>query len=702
MIRILAGLSGLAALGFAGGSILGPVPAYLPVAAVVLAGLLFLSAGLPRIMRFLIGLFALAFLALGATTAANEAGFVPEAALPYLPPAHAAIVAAILALVNVVICYIPMIRHIIDLAAPYFETEEKGDLHLGILGSYRLPERWIGLGMFGIVIAINVAQVYMNVLFSFWNNRFYSALQDKNLANFWTETLYFSIVATIWIIAAVYEYVLSQTLDLRWRRWMSVRYLERWIDGGVHYRMRLAGDEADNPDQRISEDVRDFVTYSRSFYIQLFSALLNLYAFVQILWGLSFRFPYSIGGFDLATIPGYLVWFALSFAVLATVGTHIIGRPLVSLNFLKQRYEADFRFNLVRVRENSEEIALLHGETAERSGLMGRFRNVIDVTLALINRQKKVTWFTAAYSQASVLIPFILLAPAYFSTADMKLGDLTQTAGAFGNVQDAFSIFVTLYTSLAVYKSVINRLRGFETAIVGANAAIADGLKVDRAPGGGPMAVRDLDLHLPGGRPLLAKASVAFRPGERTLVTGPSGAGKTTLFRALAGIWPFGTGHVEVPAGEEVMVLPQHAYLPLGTLRAALAYPSEAHSFPDEAIRTALATVGLSALADRLDTAETWSNSLSGGEKQRVAVVRALLRKPAWLLLDEATSALDETAEAVVYQALREALPRTTIVSIGHRSSLAALHDRRVTIETGEGGSRIVDAPIEAFGPAGA
>jgi putative ATP-binding cassette transporter len=698
MIRILAGLSGLAALGFAVGAILGPMPAYLPIAALVLAGILVMSAKLPGIMRFLIGLFALSFLVLGAITAANEAGLVPEAALPYLPPPHAAIVAAILALVNYGVCFIPLLRQIIDLADPYFEAEERGELALGILGTYRLPERWIGLGMFGVIIVLNVVQVYLTVLLSYWNNRFYTALQDKDVVAFWAELLYFVVVATLWVTRYMAEYYLTQLFQIRWRRWLSERYISQWLGGKIHYRLGLQRERTDNPDQRISEDVRDFVEYTSNFYIQIFVTSLSLYAFVQILWGISARFPYNIGGFDLSAIPGYLVWIVLALATIVTFVTHLVGRPLIPLNFQKQQVEADFRYNLVRVRENSEQIALLDGEQVESRGLAQRFRAIYANTLALMVRTVKLSAFTTGYSQALIVLPLVILAPAYFTTASMKLGDMTQTTQAFGNVQEAFSFFVSYYASLAVYKSVINRLTSFDGAIARAEMHRTTGVEFDPQGSTDTLEAHDLNLRLPNGATLLEKASVAFRPGERTLVTGPSGSGKTTLFRALAGIWPFGSGRVEVPKGEDLMLLPQQAYLPLGTLRAALAYPSDERTFPDEAIRTALELVGLSPLADRLDAAENWSNALSGGEKQRIAIVRALLRKPKWLFLDEATAALDEEAEARIYRTLREALPGTTIVSIGHRSSLAELHDRRVTIETGKGGARIVDAPLEAFG----
>jgi putative ATP-binding cassette transporter len=479
---------------------------------------------------------------------------------------------------------------------------------------------------------------------------------------------------------------------------MTVSFIGRWMNDGVHYRLRLVGDDADNPDQRISDDVQSFVVRTRVIYISMFSSLLNLYAFIQILWGLSSSFPYMIGGFELSTIPGYLVWIALILAIVATGLTHLIGRPLVGLNFRQERVEADFRFQAARLREYGEQIALLEGEAAERAGLMGRFRHVIENWLALTQRQKKLTWFTSGYGQASVVLPYLILAPTYFATAGMKLGDLTQTAGAFSRVQDAFSFFVDFYTTLASYQAVVNRLTGFSDAMGRAEALGKEGPTLAAAARGGDIAAERLVLKLPDGRPLLTDGKVRFARGERTLITGPSGSGKTTLMRAFAGIWPFGSGKVTVPEGDSVMLVPQQPYLPLGTLRGALSYPSPEDKAVNGTLVTALKRVGLGHLIERLDAVEPWMISLSGGEKQRVALVRAMLHKPKWLFLDESTSALDEKAEADMYEALREALPETTIISIGHRGSLAALHDRRVAIERSPSGGRIVEASLEEFG----
>lgn len=698
-MRLLSGLLALSALALGASAIAGSVSPVFAALALVVAAVLWLAGRLPGLMRFLIGLYALSFLGLAVVSALAQVGAFPEAAGPYLPPASAAIVAALLVFAHYGICFVRLVRQVIDLAAPYFDSAERSTLNLGFT-SIRLPERWVGLGFLSLIVGVNVVQVYMNVLFSFWNNRFYTALQDKNVGAFWSELLYFSLVAFFWISAGIFEVYVTALFQVRWRRWMTEHYIGQWLGDHVHYRLGVEGQQADNPDQRIADDVREFITTSRQTYIQIFSTALNLYAFVQILWGISAEFSYSIGGFDLSRIPGYLVWFALGVSIIATVGTHLIGRPLIPLNFRQQKVEADFRFNLVRVRENTEQIALLKGEPVEERGLMGRFAEIYENTIAIVIRQIKLTCFTLAFNQIMVPLPFVFLAPAYFTNAAMKLGTLTQTSQAFGNVQSAFSFFVDAYSTLAVYKSVIDRLTGFESAMVRAETERQAGIRAEPGEGVG---AEGLTVRLPDGRPLMEEVGFEIPRGVRTLLTGQSGSGKTTLFRALAGLWPFGSGRVHAPRDEGMMLLPQQPYLPLGSLKAALTYPRPADTVPDEAVREALARVGLDGLAGRLHDAENWTRALSGGEKQRVAMVRALLARPRWLLLDEATSALDEPGEASLYAMLREALPDTTIVSIGHRSSLAALHDRRVAIERTPEGSRIVEAPLAAFGrPAGA
>ena len=698
MIRLLAGLSAASTIGFAAGSVIGPVPLYLPLASLVLTAVLFLAARIPTVLRFLVGLFAFAFLILGAVTALNEAGWLPEGIQAFLPPANAAIVASILALLHYLIYFVPVLRRIVDLVNPYFEAEDRTELNLGFLGKWPMRERTVALGLLGFVVVINVLLVYLNVLFNFWQNRFYTAIQDKAAAAFWTEMGVFGSLATFWVLRGVLDSYINGYAVLRWRNWLSQRYVNDWLSDKVHYRLSLAGNKTDNPDQRIAEDVRDFTLSSYDNYTGIFSQLLSIYAFVSILWGISAEFPYQLGGFDLSKIPGYLVWMLLAWAVLFTYLSHLIGRPLVPINFKVQKLEADFRYNLVRVRENDEQIALLHGEEVEKKGLLARFAAVYGMRFALLVRQIKLGSLTFAYGQFNLVLPFFLLAPAYFANESMKSGTLMQTADAFGNIIPAFSFFVTSYATLAAYKATIDRLTGFDTAIAKANAARDDGVHAQPQTGQTAIDGRDVDVTLPNGAVLLDKADFSLPKGRRTLVTGPSGSGKTTLFRAIAGIWPYGRGTIALPQTDDVMLLPQQPYFPLGSLRAALAYPLGEEAFEEKQYRDVLEQVGLDDLADRLDADDKWDNALSGGEKQRIALARAIMRRPAWLLLDEATSALDEKSEADLYGLLRQALPDTTIVSIGHRSSLAGLHDRRLAVVPDEKAAHVEERPLAEFG----
>ncbi|HXO69187.1 MAG TPA: ABC transporter ATP-binding protein/permease [Bradyrhizobium sp.] len=549
------------------------------------------------------------------------------------------------------------------IAAPYFSSEDK----------------WAGRGLLAAVIAIELAVVFLNVLFNRWNNVFYNALQERNQAVFTYQIGYFCVLASFWIGLKVYQLYLNQWLQIRWRRWMTDRYLGGWLHDANHYRMQLLGDAADNPDQRIAEDTQRFVEQTLQLSIGLLSAVVTLASFVFILWGLSNEAPLHLFGKEFA-IPGYLVWGALIYAVLGTTLTHLIGWPLVGLNFQQQRYEADFRFNLVRARENAEQIALLHGEPVERTRLLSRFGFVVENWLAIMQRTKKLTAFTATYSQASVIFPYVLVAPAYFAEK-VQLGGMMQTASAFSSVQDSLSFFITSYRTLAEWQSVVARLSGFEESIKNA-AALTTKENIIHVGSDDKAAIdlEKLSVSLPNGTPLVTADGFSIRSGERTLLTGPSGSGKSTLFRAIAGIWPFGTGSIAIPAQATLMMLPQRPYFPVGTLKAAIAYPAEASAFSPEQVGETLSAVGLPKLALRLDEDAHWNRTLSLGEQQRLGIARALLHKPQYLFLDEATASLDEPSEAALYQLIRDRLAATTMVSIGHRSTLEAFHQRGVTL----------------------
>jgi vitamin B12/bleomycin/antimicrobial peptide transport system ATP-binding/permease protein len=549
------------------------------------------------------------------------------------------------------------------IAAPYFNSEDK----------------WAGRGLLAAVIAIELALVANDVLLNQWRNRFYNALQDHNWDAFVRELIVFCVLATVLTVLSIYQLYLNQWLQIRWRRWMTSRYLGEWLHDANHYRMQLQGDAADNPDQRISDDVKMFVNQTLGLGIGLLSSIVTLASFVVILWGLSAAAPLHLFGSDMS-FPGYLVWGALVYAIFGTALTQWIGSPLVRLDFDQQRLEADFRFNLVRVRENSEQIALLKGDRTEREQLSTRFGRVVSNWYGIMSRTKRLTAFTQSYSQAAVVFPVILSAPAYFANK-IQLGTVMQILEAFGKVQDALSFFISVYRTLAEWRAVVARLDGFERSIAEAERLATDPDAVKAAPAASEeIALQQLLVKLPNGTPLVSANELKLRPGERTLVTGPSGAGKSTLFRAVAGIWPFGSGSIVIPEHASLMMLPQKPYFPIGSLHAAIVYPAEAEKFSADRIREVLVQIGLPQLASRLEEDGHWNRMLSLGEQQRLGLARALLHAPDYLFLDEATASLDEPSEAALYRLLMEELPATTILSIGHRSTLEEFHQRNIAL----------------------
>jgi putative ATP-binding cassette transporter len=575
-------------------------------------------------------------------------------------------------------------REFARIALPYFRSED----------------RWAGRVLLATVIALQLFQVWLNVRFNTWYKAFYDSLQNKDWDVFISQLGVFSLLAAVFIVSAVYQLYLQQWLQIRWRRWLTTRYLGRWLGQGTHYRMRLKGDSADNPDQRIADDIRQFINGTLDIGISLLGSIVTLVSFVVILWNLSSGSPLMIGSKSF-NIPGYLVWAALIYAVIGTWVTHLVGRPLIRLNFDQQRYEADFRFSLVRLRENAEEVTLLAGERAEEERLLDRFGRVVGNWYGIMQRTKRLTFLTAGYSQVAIIFPFIVVSPLYFA-GSMMLGGLMQIASAFGQVQGALSFFVKAYPEIADWKAVLNRLAGFDASIDWARSLDSAAPRVEHVSDGGTaLLAEELIVGLPNGEEIVRVSGLVIEPGEHVLVTGPSGSGKTSLFRALGGVWPFGSGIIRVPHGADLLVLPQRSYLPLGTLRGALAYPGPENAFSPAEIDEVLSATGLGALQDRLDETAYWADQLSVGEQQRLSIARALLQKPDWLFLDEATSALDERAEEMLYRLLLERLPGTAIVSIGHRSSLVAYHERFLELKP-DGAGRHHLAPVSRGDGAGA
>jgi putative ATP-binding cassette transporter len=531
-------------------------------------------------------------------------------------------------------------------------------------------QRRKGLILLATVVGLALTGVWLEVQFNSWNREFYNTFESKDQAEFFRQLGMFTLLAVMYIINGVYRQYFQQMLMIEWRGWMTERYLADWLRDRAYYRLQLVDKGTDNPDQRIADDLNIFVDLTLTLALGLLSAVVTLVSFVGILWAISGAI--TLLGIE---IPGYMVWVALVYAIAGTWLTHIIGRPLIRIGFDQQRYEANFRFSLVRLRENAEGVALYRGEAGEHDNFRARFADVIAIWWTKMRKQKQLGWFQSFYGQVAIIFPFVVASPRFFSGA-MPLGGIFQIASAFGQVQGALSWFITAYASFANWKATVDRLTSFTEAIERARAQAPEGERSEAVPR--ELSLDRLELDLPEGIPLLANATVTLKQGESVLVTGPSGAGKSTLFRAIAGIWPYWKGRINLPAGAKLLFLPQRPYLPIGTLKLAAAYPADATGITDDTVREALNAVGLAKHANNLAREENWAQLLSGGEQQRLAMARALLNKPDWLFMDEPTASLPDDAQAVLYKLLKERLPGTTLVSIGHRDSLAAFHERRL------------------------
>ena len=559
---------------------------------------------------------------------------------------------------------------------------------------YFSDEKWAARGLLAAIVTLNLALVYMAVLFNDWNKLFYDSLQDKNQAVFWTQLGRFSYLAFAFIVIAVYKFYLTQLMEMRWRKWMTRTTLQRWLSHQAFYRMELArfggsnpalGGTPDNPDQRIAEDINQFTSLTLGLSMGLLNSVVTLASFVGILWGLSGGFAFHLGGSEY-NIPGFMVWMALLYCAVGSWITQRIGRPQIPLNFAQQRVEADFRHHMIRVREYSESIALDGGEGVERAQLEGRFGAVLDNYLRLIKAQKNLVWFTSFFGQAAVVFPFVVAAPRFFSGA-IQLGELMQISSAFGQVQGALSWFVDSYPSLATWRATTDRLTSFEASLAQMQAPTGPALPDTSATEPTALRAQNLQVALTNGVALLAHATLVAHAGERVLLQGPSGAGKSTLFRALAGIWPFASGKVARPA--DAMFIPQRPYFPNGPLRDALAYPDLPTRYSEAQLRQALTDALLPDLTDQLDQWNTWGQKLSGGEQQRLALARVFLKQPQWVFADEATSALDAPTEATLYQRLVDMLATRGggLVSIAHRPGVAAFHTKAWVLEPAASGA---------------
>jgi vitamin B12/bleomycin/antimicrobial peptide transport system ATP-binding/permease protein len=565
------------------------------------------------------------------------------------------------------------LRRLLRLALPYFARSE---------------ERWRARLLLVVIVALTLGAVFLNVRLNDWNRRFFEMLQNKDTPSFFPLILEFSGLAAIYIVIAVYRLYLRQMLQMRWRVWLTSHMIGRWLDDKVYYQLELEDRRTDNPDQRIAEDLNLFTADTLGIALGLLSSFVTLVSFITVLWTISGSVTVPLG--EGITVPGYMVWVSIAYAVVGSMLTHFIARRLIPLNFEQQRREADFRYGLVRVRENAEGVALYGGEGPEGTELLGRVDRIRANWWRIMDYTKRLTFYVSGYSQIAIIFPYLVAAPRYLA-GEISLGVLTQTSGAFAQVEGTLSWFINNYDALAGWKATVDRLLTFDEAVDrhSTETQSTHGVEVIR-DGAGSVRAEHLQLRLPTGRLVLDNANFEIRPGDRLLVRGPTGVGKSTLFRAIAGIWPFGDGRIVRTDDAHVLFLPQRPYLPLMTLRAAVSYPSPSGTFTDEDIVAALSAVNLDAFADRLDLTQNWSLQMSGGEQQRLALARALLRKPAWLFLDEATSAIDTASEDQLYQTLLRLLPDTTIVSIAHRENLAAFHNRQFMFHPNGGMAELV------------
>jgi putative ATP-binding cassette transporter len=584
------------------------------------------------------------------------------------------------------------LRRVWALSLPYFQSEDK----------------WRARSLLAACVGLNLGMVYMMVLFNDWNRVFYDALQNRDAGVFWHQLGVFCILATCYIVVAVYKFYLTQLLELGWRTWMTRDYLQRWLSHHVFYRLELqAQNGTDNPDQRIQEDVQQFTADTVSLSLGMLDASVTLLSFIGILWALSGGFSFELNG-AAYNIPGFMVWMALLYALSGSLLGHWIGRSMASLNFQQQRFEADFRHHLMRVREYSEAIALDRGAGVERASLQTRFAQVIDNFLRLLRVQKRYTWFSSGYGQAAVVFPMLVASPRYFSGA-IQLGELMQISSAFGQVQESLSWFIANYSRLASWQATTLRLTSFQDQMQAIEATRASqqanaqkdvlAIDIDTAelgtPGLNQLLTPELTISLPTGAVLLDHTRFQINASDRILIRGPSGCGKSTLLRVFAGIWPYvqteglDSSYPHIPLPEGTVFMPQRPYLPQGTLRDALTYPQTHATHSDAELKQALIDVHLSHLTDKLDEEGHWTQQLSGGEQQRLSMARVFLKRARWVFADEATSALDEALEQAMYEKLLAMVHahNGALVSVAHRPSVAVFHNQQWVFEDAPTGS---------------
>ncbi len=556
---------------------------------------------------------------------------------------------------------VDVLRVFFALAFPYFRSEEKWRARALLLG--------VIIAEFGVVYAL--------VAFNHWNAYFFNAIQNRDWDDFLYALLLFVGIAGWTALATMAQFYFGQTLIMCWRRWMTEQYVNRWMAGGRHYRMRVLGHDVDNTHLRIANDILIFLQKTHDLGYNFLGSLIALVSFAYILWGLSSAAPFVVFGVDLA-FPGYLFWIAILYAAIGTLIAHWIGRPLIAYNFNQQRFESDYRFAITRSWDHSEPIALMRGEKIERGILATRFANLVQNWTRLIRRQSGLTFFVTGYTQWSLVFPTLVASPAYFMGA-IPLGSLMQGALAFQRVDIAFAFFLHSYAKIAEWKASMDRIAQLDAALSEVDRPQESNRIALDEHHDGALDVNGLVVTLPSGKPIAALDRLSLAPGDRTLLYGSSGTGKSSIQRALAGVWTLGKGTVALPH-EKLLAMPQRFYFPLGSLKSVITYPTPAAEVDDARLREVLEQVGLGYLAERLSEEAEWGSMLSGGEQQRVAFARAILRDPAVLLLDDSTSNLDGDATRQMYEAIDHNLPQSIVISLARSDALSTLHKNAIRL----------------------
>ena len=543
---------------------------------------------------------------------------------------------------------------------------------------WQSEQRFSAYLFFFVVIVMTIGLVIFDVIFSYWSNHFYNALQAYDKQTVFYLVGVFFILAIFYIILAVYRYYISQLFGLRWRKWMTEQFVERWLANRDYYYLENFDEKTDNPDQRIQEDILSLITYSISLTIGLVSAVTTFIGFIYVLWHLSGEIHLSFGRFGTLHIPGYLVWVAIFYSLIGTYLTFKIGRPLVFLNFEQQRKEASFRFAAIDLRSHAEHVALYQGEQHQKGVLHRLFSTVLENWYFIILRQKLLLWFTAGYNQAAVLLPLLVALPNYFSKVFL-LGGLMQSLRAFSQIQEALSFFVNSFTQIAEWRATAQRLITFVNHMQDIDDRVQkqNQLKISQSSEN-KIIVKHCSIFTPRNEVLLQNINEEFIHGHHYLIKGVSGIGKSTFIRTLAGIWPYASGEMILPQ-QKMMYLPQKPYMPLGTLQDAILFPDQQHVFEQD-LEKVLRDCQLAHCIPRLKETATWGEQLSPGEQQRIAFVRVLLHRPDWIFLDESTSMLDLANEERLYHLLKSQLPHCSIVSVGHRASLDVFHDHIINV----------------------